>query len=151
MRAWLPLVALCWPLSGAWADVLPPAEAPGVVASTDQAEVCGYADGQTYSQRHRQTTAEMKHEAARDQRHCGEIDHRLPLSLGGADDVHNLWCQPGPPETWNFHLKDKVEVYVWQAVCKHHTMTLADGQAVFLSPDWRVAYCEFIGGPPCPP
>jgi hypothetical protein len=117
------------------AEILPPPEAPGVVASADQDEVCGYAGGLTYSKRHRQTTPEMKAEAHRGQRTCGEIDHRLPLALGGADDVHNL--------------KDRLEVYVWHAVCKTHSMTLADGQAVFLRPDWRDAYCTLVGGPPC--
>jgi hypothetical protein len=131
------------------AEILPPPEAPGVVASADQDEVCGYAGGLTYSKRHRQTTPEMKAEAHRGQRTCGEIDHRLPLALGGADDVHNLWCEPGPPEPWNFHVKDRLEVYVWHAVCKTHSMTLADGQAVFLRPDWRDAYCTLVGGPPC--
>ncbi len=113
---------------------------PGVIASTDQAEVCGFIGGLSYSKRHRVTTPEMKENIH--QRYgaswCGEIDHRLPLALGGADVVENLWCQPGPPEPWNFTLKDRLESYVWEAVCKRHTMTLEQGQAIFLAPDWRV-------------
>lgn len=132
--------------------VLPPPEAPGVIASTDVAEVCGRnAQGLTYSQAHRQTTPAMKAAAHRGIASCGEIDHRLPLALGGADDVRNLWCQPGPPEPWNFHVKDRLEVYVWDAVCHKRTMTLAEGQAVFLRADWRVEFCRLIGGAPCPP
>lgn len=127
---------------------LPPPEAPGVVASTDVNEVCGRVGGQTYSQRHRQTTPEMKREAHRGIVHCGEIDHRLPLSLGGADDVQNLWCEP-EDGAWNFRVKDRLEVFVWDAVCHRHTMTLAEGQAVFLAPDWRVEYCRLLPGEPC--
>jgi hypothetical protein len=33
---------------------------PGVVGSADFADVCGLVDGQTYSQRHRDTTQRMK-------------------------------------------------------------------------------------------
>lgn len=129
-----------------------PGLTPGVIASTDEAEVCGTVNGVTYSKRHRQTTAAMKAQVAREygREHCGEIDHRVELSLGGADDVKNLWCQPGPDEAiWNFKLKDRLEAEVWRRVCHQHSMTLAEGQAVFLAPDWRVEYCRIIGGGPC--
>jgi hypothetical protein len=137
---------------GAEVSVLPdPVLTPGVVASTDQAEVCGIIGGLSYSKRHRVTPPEMK--AAVRQRygmaHCGEIDHRGPLALGFADVVENLWCQPGPPEVWNYKLKDKLETFVWEAVCKHHTMTLAEGQEIFLATDWRGPYCHYFPGPPC--
>jgi len=124
---------------------------PGAVATTDQAEVCGYVGGLSYSQRHRQTTPEMKAEVRRryGMAQCGEIDHRLLLALGGADTIENLWCQPGPPTAWNYQVKDRLGVYVWRAVCKTHSMTLAEGQAVFLRPDWRDEYCTLIGGSPC--
>ena len=130
-----------------------PALTPGVVASTDPAEVCGYVGGLSYSARHRKTTVAMKAAVAREYgaARCGEIDHRVELSLGGADVPANLWCQPGPPVVWNFRLKDRLESYVWRAVCRQHMMSLAAGQAIFLAPDWRVAYCQFIKGPPCPP
>ena len=36
---------------------------PGVVGSAEFADVCGLVDGQTYSQRHRETTQKMKNEA----------------------------------------------------------------------------------------
>src|SRR6267378_1976138 len=36
---------------------------PGVVGSADFADVCGLVDGQTYSQRHRDTTQKMKNAA----------------------------------------------------------------------------------------
>lgn len=124
---------------------------PGVVASTDPVDVCGIIDGQTYSQRHRQTSAEMKAEVRRryGMARCGEIDHRLPLALGGADTVENLWCQPGEG-TWPYRLKDKLEVTVWRQVCHEHSKTLSEGQAIFLEPDWRDEYCQEIGGAPCP-
>ncbi len=155
IAALLAIVALVGACTKAHAQsVLPdPSLTPGVIASTDQAEVCGIVGGLSYSKRHRATSYEVKAEV-RQRYHaqsCGEIDHRGPLALGFADVVENLWCQPGPPEPWNYKLKDELEVYVWLAVCKRDTMTLAQGQAIFLEPDWRVPFCALIGGAPCPP
>ncbi len=131
-----------------------PTLTPGAVASVDQAEVCGVVDGLSYSERHRATTKAMKTWVRRQYgaAHCGEIDHPVPLALGGADIVLNLWCQPGPEETaWHYKLKDDLETFVWSAVCVKHTMSLAEGQAIFLKPDWRIEYCRLIGGAICPP
>ena len=125
------------------AEVPNDALTPGIVASTDENEVCGIVGGLSYSERHRHTTAEMKAEVRKEygQQHCGEIDHRLELSLGGADDVRNLWCQPGTG-TWSFADKDRLELYAWKAVCQHHSVTLRQAQSWFLAPaDWRTAYC----------
>ncbi len=150
----LAFLALCISVGRAQdaARVVPdPALTPGVIASTDEAVVCA-TGAASYSKQHRQTSAAMKSEVRQryGMERCGEIDHRLPLAIGGADAVENLWCQPGGPEPWGYKLKDHLEVYVWEAVCKHHTMTLAQGQAIFMEPDWREPYCALIGGEPCP-
>jgi hypothetical protein len=53
-----------------------------------------------------------------------ELDHLIPRSIGGADDILNLWPQP-----WaDAHRKDVREVALWRAVCKG-TITLAAAQA----------------------
>ncbi len=128
---------------------------PGVVASTDQREVCGTADGLTYSKRHRATPQALK-TAIRERDSCdphnSEVDHRLPLALGGDDVEGNLSCQPGPAYgvKWNFHDKDRLEVYAWQSVCKHHTMSLSAAQAMFLAPsNWIKRYCEVFQDARC--
>src|SRR6266496_3376506 len=137
------------------ADELPtrpnPALTPGLVASTDPADVCGRVDGLTYSQRHRDTTKKMKADtyaayhidkAGRD----FEVDHRVPLCAGGADDAKNLW----PQEGWqhpSFHDKDRLETFVCRAICITHKMTLAEGQAVFLG-DWVACFEKVYGQPP---
>lgn len=123
---------------------------PGVIASTDENEVCA-TGGATYSQTHRITPPSMKLQVRRrySVNSCGEIDHLLPLSLGGADVTENLWCQPGPPEPWDFRAKDRLETRIWSMVCREHTMSLADAQAIFLGQDWRVAFCKYVGGRPC--
>lgn len=150
------LAVLVLGIVAARADGLPvvpdPTLTPGVITSADQSLVCATGD-ESYSREHRKTSEALK-AAVRTEYHarsCGEIDHRVPLSLGSADEMKNLWCQPGPPETWNFKLKDKLEDVVWRKVCHERTMSLADAQAIFLAPDWRVGYCSLIGGPSCPP
>lgn len=52
-----------------------------------------------------------------------ELDHLVPRSLGGADDVRNLWPQPWPAAK----AKDRVEVRLQRAVCAG-TVTLHDAQ-----------------------
>ncbi len=128
---------------------------PGVVASTDQREVCETVGGLTYSKRHRATPYHLKEEIReRDQcdPHNSEVDHRLPLALGGDDVEGNLSCQPGPASgvKWSYHDKDRLEVYAWESVCKHHTMTLGAAQAMFLAPsNWIKRYCEVFTDARC--
>ena len=114
-------------------EIPDPALTPGAVASTDAREICGEVAGLTYSRQHRQTTREMKAEVRQrygvPQGWRGEIDHRVPLCLGGADVVENLW-----PQT-DFQAKDELEAQACRAVC-HGQMTVQQGQAIFLG-DWR--------------
>jgi len=124
---------------------------PGVVASTDPTDVCSVIDGLTYSKRHRHTPLELKQEVYaayhvnREARNF-EIDHRVPLCLGGADVRENLW----PQEGWqhpSYHDKDRLETAVCRAVCGEGSMTLEQGQAIFLG-DWIAGYQQFFGEAP---
>jgi hypothetical protein len=64
----------------------------------------------------------------------GEIDHLIPLSLGGADTQKNLWPQEGEIP----NAKDtKVEGVLRRAVCKG-TVTLKQAQ-VALATNWTTA------------
>jgi hypothetical protein len=119
---------------------------PGVVASTDPNDVCGVIDGLSYSKRHRHTPQGLKeevyaayqvHREDREGRNF-EIDHRVPLCLGGADVRENLW----PQEGWqspSYHDKDWLEETVCRMVCRERAMTLEQGQAIFLG-DWIAGY-----------
>lgn len=136
---------------------------PGLIASSNAAEVCGHTGGTTYSKAHRVTTAADK---AADfakygltvprgaQRVTWEIDHRLPIALGGADDPKNRWPEPDAEHhdgiKFGYHQKDKLELWAWEHTCKFHDLSLEDAQAMFLAPsDWRQHYCQHIGGAPC--
>lgn len=56
-----------------------------------------------------------------------ELDHLIPLEIGGAPrDVKNLWPEPSYTKT-NFHDKDKFENYLHDQVCSGN-MKLEDAQ-----------------------
>src|ERR1700693_5174447 len=48
-----------------------------------------------------------------------EIDHLIPLCLGGSDDRSNLWAQPrrSIEPTWNAEAKDRLERFMCDMVC----------------------------------
>jgi hypothetical protein len=47
---------------------------------------------------------------------CCEIDHLIPLELGGSNDVKNLWPQPQDPRPGSFE-KDSLENDLHHRVC----------------------------------
>lgn len=63
-----------------------------------------------------------------------EEDHIVALTDGGhPTDPRNLWPQAAP----DFHVKDKLEVYVHGLICDG-TLTLKEGQDA-LSKDWKAS------------
>jgi hypothetical protein len=59
----------------------------------------------------------------------GELDHRVPLFMGGMTDARNVWPQRGPIP----NPKDRLENYVRGRVCfrRPYPMTLRSAYAVF--------------------
>lgn len=116
---------------------------PGAVATSDHQAICG---GE-YSRTHRRTGYELKEWVAREygiDRHAGdwEIDHRIPLCLGGADTAANLWPQPGAGPL-GYHEKDALEWRACRAVCAGK-LELSDAVGWFRG-DWRQAYQRILG------
>ena len=71
-----------------------------------------------------------------------EVDHFIPLELGGSNDIANLWPEAAQPAP-GFHEKDKVETALHHEVCKAHTMTLEEAQRV-IATDWLRYYNDKI-------
>jgi hypothetical protein len=46
-----------------------------------------------------------------------EIDHLIPLELGGSNALKNLWPQSFQTQPWNAHVKDQLENTLHQLVC----------------------------------
>ncbi len=63
----------------------------------------------------------------RDSRINYELDHLIPLSIGGNPySVMNLWPEPGHG-SYNFHIKDRFENYLYREICNGH-MSLHEAQ-----------------------
>jgi hypothetical protein len=139
---------------------------PGVIDERlSNTDVCGHnwtagnppekGGALTYSRAARQTSARLKDEVFRrygilnphDKGISYEVDHRVPLSLGGRDLIENLWPETRdrsvPDNAW---VKDKLEAKLYHLVC--HTkrgqlaLSLKVAQAAFLR-DWRAAYRKY--------
>jgi len=63
-----------------------------------------------------------------------EVDHFIPLELGGSNDITNLWFEPAP----GYKLKDKVENWLHDQVCKHG-MNISEAQNIIVD-DWYAVY-----------
>ena len=78
-----------------------------------------------------------------------ELDHLVPLELGGASTVANLWPQPwdGPVGAT---VKDELENRLNELVCSGR-LTLAAAQEA-IAHDWIATYREYVGpfNPPWP-
>jgi hypothetical protein len=62
-----------------------------------------------------------------------EIDHLVPLDIGGSNAQRNLWPQPGPA----YHAKDRVEATLGHAVCEHRVPLRAAQRAI--ATNWQSA------------
>jgi hypothetical protein len=141
-----------------WADSRPyampnPVFTPGMVATSDPAVLCEHPEqpGSSYSRQHRHTTYEMKEQVAynyslpRRDWHTVEFDHLIPLCLGGADDVRNIWPQP----LGEARIKDRAEAGACRMMCEQHldTQQISYLQHAFMD-DWRMAYKIVLGSEP---
>jgi len=77
-------------------------------------------------------TRQMKRYGAVDLRDRYELDHLVPLELGGSNDPDNLWPEPDASP----NRKDAVENAARRAVCSSR-MLLEHAQTQMAS-DWRV-------------
>ncbi len=70
-----------------------------------------------------------------------EVDHLIPLELGGSNDVTNLWPQ-SYVSTWGAHIKDELENRLHKLVCAG-TITLPEAQDA-IKTDWIKAYRKYV-------
>ncbi len=66
-----------------------------------------------------------------------EVDHLIPLELGGSNDIANLWPEPAEPRP-GFHEKDKVENYLHDQICSG-AISLQQAQ-LQIAHDWPAVY-----------
>jgi hypothetical protein len=117
---------------------------PGAVLTTDLSVIC--QPGYTKTVRH--TSGKLKRrvyeEYGIDSRtgHY-EIDHLIPLELGGADVRQNVWPESYDTEPWNAHTKDRLENYLHEGVCSGR-LQLEQTQRE-IAQDWISDYQKIFG------
>jgi hypothetical protein len=71
-----------------------------------------------------------------------ELDHLIPLELGGDNANANLWPEPASP-TPGFHQKDDLENALHDMVCSG-SLSLNDAQHE-IATNWYAAYLRYVG------
>jgi hypothetical protein len=70
-----------------------------------------------------------------------ELDYLITPSLGGTDDIQNLWPQPYSA-TWNARVKDQLENHLHELVCRGQVpLTTAQND---IASDWIAAYKRYF-------
>jgi hypothetical protein len=146
------LFALLATLALADSGILPdPSLTPGAVRTTNIGEICSHG------------TRELRHwDRQRDDRIMAEyglpsgphpdweIDHLIPLGIGGADDVANLWPEPrrSIELQWSAETKDRLEWKLRDLICSGQLDVAAAQRSI--ADDWTEAYGRFIHEPAPP-
>ena len=138
--------------SPAWADstIIPdPTITPGAVRTTDASAICSTS------------TRTLRHwDRARDDRIMAEyglpsgphpaweLDHLVPLGIGGADDDRNLWPEPrrSIEPTYNAEAKDRLEWKLHDLICSGQ-IDVHEAQRS-IAEDWTETYRTYFGEPP---
>jgi hypothetical protein len=70
------------------------------------------------------------------------VDHLIPVGLGGSNSVKNLWPQPLAGE-WSYFKKNQLEARLRKIVCKGE-LDLKQAQQE-IATDWVSAYKKYVG------
>ena len=71
-----------------------------------------------------------------------EIDHLIPLELGGSNNIRNLWPQSYTKQPWNARKKDALENRLHRLVCAGKIPL--DKAQKEISQDWIKAYQSYF-------
>jgi hypothetical protein len=74
-----------------------------------------------------------------------EVDHLIPLELGGSNRPHNLWPQSRTTQPWNSLRKDRLETRLHAEVCAGKIDLETAQQEI--AADWIKAYVARFGQP----
>ena len=75
-----------------------------------------------------------------------EVDHLIPLSIGGSNSTKNLWPQSYRTSPWNARVKDALELRLLKRV-RAGQVDLKTAQAD-IAADWIAAYGKYMGKAP---
>jgi hypothetical protein len=126
--------------------ILPdPNMTPGSTFDVTAQDICSHG----YARKVRDVPVEMKREVYREYGIIShglgdyEIDHLIPLELGGSNSIKNLWPESHATSPWNAQVKDKLHALV----CSGQLDLKTAKQAI--ASNWIEAYKKYVG--PNPP
>ncbi len=96
-----------------------PTLTPGAVLTTDASTICtpGYASSVRDVSTATKEQVYAEYGVSYPQpTGAYEVDHFIPLEIGGSNDIKNLWLEPATP-TPGFHQKDQFENFEHGQVC----------------------------------
>ena len=100
--------------------ILPDANmTPGDTFDITAQDICAHG----YARKVRDVPAQMKREVYREYGIIShgpgdyEIDHLIPLELGGSNSIKNLWPESHRTSPWNAQVKDRLEDKLHEMVC----------------------------------
>jgi hypothetical protein len=148
MTHWLLPLLLLWSSAVAQTVVPDPTLTPGAVRTTDVSDVCTHGTSQLrHWSRERDDRIMAEYDLPTGPHPQYEVDHLIPLCLGGADSDANLWPEPrrSIEPTFNAERKDELEARMCSLVCSGE-LDVHEAQSAIAS-DWTEAYRKFIREP----
>jgi hypothetical protein len=115
---------------------------PGATGKVTEAQVCA-PDFPPASAPSKWQREEALHRYGRRPEAADELDHLIPLSLGGTNDPDNLWPRPTNREM-GADQKKELEVKLHEMVCSK-ALTLKAAQEA-IRKDWIKAYGQYVTG-----
>jgi hypothetical protein len=126
-----------------------PTLTPGAVRTTDAFDVCSHGTSQLrHMSRERSDAIMAAYGLPSGPHEAFEIDHLIPLSIGGSDADQNLWPEPRRMiETeWPAERKDELEMRLHNLVCTGQLEITVAQRAI--ADDWTEAWARYVGPGP---
>ena len=151
-RTALAVLALATALTSPALAQTPPAIAPdptltpGAVRTTDAGEICATGTrALRHWSRERDDRIMAEYALPPGPHPDFEIDHLIPLGIGGSDDDLNLWPEPrrSIEPVWNAEAKDRLEWKLRDLVCSGE-LDAREAQRE-IADDWTEAYRRTVG------
>ncbi len=120
-------------------------QTPGATVKADAAKVCTadfVAAAKPVSSWQRDQA--LTRYGRRPEDFTGDLDHLIPLALGGSNDPDNLWPMPATGE-FGAEKKHELETRLHDLVCGEKKLTLKQAQDA-IRKDWIKAYTQYVQG-----